>query len=97
MEATVAGRPAVAVAGDAAGRTTATPAVVTAAALAGRPAVLVMWEAAGRTMRLLLVPTAAVVADRPAVLRVHVEEAGGTKKSTDRAPTAKAVAYRLIA
>jgi len=37
------------------------------------------------------------VADRPAVLRVHVEEAGGRKKSTDRAPTAEAVAYRLIA
>jgi len=48
-------------------------------------------------MRLLLVPKAAVVADHPAVLRVHVEKAGGTKKSTDRAPTSEAVAYRLIA
>ena len=96
-EATVVGRPAVALTGEAAGRTTATPAVVTAAAVAGRPAVLVMREVAGRTMRLLLVPTAAVVADHPAALRVHVEEAGGTKKSTDRAPTAEAVAHQLIA
>jgi len=38
-----------------------------------------------------------VVAHRPAVLRGNVEEAGGTKNSTDSAPTAKAVAYRLIA
>jgi len=56
-----------------------------------------MREAAGRTMRLLLVPTAAVVVDRPVVLRVHVEEEGWTKKSTDRAPTAGAVPHRLIA
>jgi len=96
-EATVVGRPAVAVTGEAAGRTTATPAVVTAAAVASRPAVLVMREAAERTMRLLLGPTAAVVADRPAVLRVHEEKAGGTKKSTDRAPTAEALAHRLFA
>jgi len=87
----------VGVAGEAAGRTTATPAVVTAAPVAGHPAALAMREAAGRTMRLLLVPPPAVVADRPAVLRVYVEEAGGSKKSTDRAPKAEAVAHRLSA
>jgi len=97
MEATATGRSVVAVTGEAAGRTTATPEVVTAAAVVGLPAVLVMLEAAGRTMRLLLVPKMAVAADRPAVLRVHVEEAGGTKKSTDRAPTAEIEAHRLIA
>jgi len=42
------------------------------------------------------VPTAEVVADRPAVLHVHVKETGETKKSTDRAPAAQAVAHRLI-
>jgi len=96
-EATVASRPAVAVTGEAAGRTTATSAVVTKAAVARRPAVLVMWEASGRTMRILLVPTAAVAADRPAVLGVHVEGADETRKSTDRAFTAEAVTYRLVA
>jgi len=45
-ETTVVGLPAVAVTGEAAGRFTSTPAVVTAAAVAGRAAVLTLREAA---------------------------------------------------